>query len=136
MTFKGAELSYPVHEKEMLAIIHALQKWQADLVGSPFMIFTDHKTLENFDIQPDLSQHQACWMEFMSQFDVRIMYIKGGENTVADALFRLPVNPCTSRKSAILSAKAPYEFCPDNDEENSITILPATHACLSLLHMH
>ena len=86
MTFKGAELNYPVYEKEMLAIICALQKWRADLVCSLFMIFTDHKTLENFDTQPDLSQHQACWMEFMSQFDARIMYIKGGENTVADAL--------------------------------------------------
>ena len=27
MTFKGAELNYPVHEKELLAIIRALKKW-------------------------------------------------------------------------------------------------------------
>lgn len=27
MTFKGAKLNYPVHEKEMLAIIQALHKW-------------------------------------------------------------------------------------------------------------
>ena len=27
MTFKGAKLNYPVHEKEMLAIIRALKKW-------------------------------------------------------------------------------------------------------------
>ena len=45
MTFKGAELNYPVHEKEMLAIIRALWKWRADLVGLPFTIFTDHKHL-------------------------------------------------------------------------------------------
>jgi len=30
MTFKGAELNYPVHKKEMLAIIHALKKWHSD----------------------------------------------------------------------------------------------------------
>ena len=36
MTFKGAELNYPVHEKEMLMIIYALQKWHSDLVGVPF----------------------------------------------------------------------------------------------------
>lgn len=132
MTFKGAELNYPVHEKEMLAIIRALRKWRADLVGSPFTIFTDHKTLENFDTQPDLSRRQARWMEFMSQFDARIVYIKGGENTVADALSRLPVNLCTSSESAVLSARSPYGFCPDDDEENSVTVnavLPATHAC-------
>jgi hypothetical protein len=55
MTFKGTELNYPVHEKEMLAIIRALQKWHSDLVGVPFTIDTDHKTLENFDVQRDLS---------------------------------------------------------------------------------
>ena len=35
-TFKDAELNYPVHEKELLAVIRALKKWRADLVGSPF----------------------------------------------------------------------------------------------------
>ena len=27
MTFKGAELDYPVHEKELLVVICALRKW-------------------------------------------------------------------------------------------------------------
>jgi RNase H-like domain found in reverse transcriptase len=48
MTFKGTELNYPVHEKEMLAIIRA---WRSDLIGVPFLIYTDHKTLENFHQQ-------------------------------------------------------------------------------------
>lgn len=62
--FKGAELNYPVHKKELLAIIWALKKWWSDLIGSPFFMFTDHKTLENFHIQRDLSHRQARWMEF------------------------------------------------------------------------
>jgi len=55
MTFKNTELNYPVHEKELLAIICALKKWCVDLLGSPFFIYTDHKTLENFNVQKDLS---------------------------------------------------------------------------------
>jgi hypothetical protein len=51
MTFKGAELNYPVHEKEMLAIVRALRKWRSDLIGVPFLIYTNHKTLENFHQQ-------------------------------------------------------------------------------------
>ena len=101
MTFKGAELNYPVHEKEMLAIIQALHKWQADLVSSSFTIFTDHKTLKNFDTQPDLSCQQACWMEFMSQFYTKIVYIKGEENNIADALSCLLVKISASSKAAI-----------------------------------
>ena len=62
MTFKGAELNYPVHEKELLAVIRALKKWRVDLLGSPFLIYTDHKMLENFHSQKDLSRRQARWM--------------------------------------------------------------------------
>jgi hypothetical protein len=86
MSFKGAELNYPVHEKEMLAIIRALKKWRVDLVSSEFTVYTDHHTLENFNTQKDLSHCQARWMEFMSQYDCKILYIKGEDNCVANAL--------------------------------------------------
>lgn len=95
MTFKGSELNYPVHEKELLAIIRALKKWQIDLLGSPFFVYTDHKTLENFNTQKDLSRRQARWMELMSQYDAKIMYIEGDDNSVADALSRLPCEEAT-----------------------------------------
>ena len=105
MMFKGVELNYPVHEKEMLAIIRALQRWCSDLIGVPFMVYTDHKTLENFDCQCDLSQRQSRWMEFMSQYDCKIVYVKGEENCAADALSQ------TSFKAEEL-ASIPY--LPDN----------------------
>lgn len=116
MTFKGAELNYPMHEKEMLAIIRALKKWQSDLFSCSFTIFTDHKTLENFDSQPDLSHRQACWMEFMSQFNVKIVYIKGDNNTVADALSHLPTTSVTDSTAMIDAAQTPHEYCPDDDD--------------------
>ena len=87
-----AEKNYPVHEKELLAIIRALKKWQADLLGTHFIIYTDHRTLENFDTQKDLSRRQLRWQEFMLQYDITITYIHGEDNTVADALSRLPPN--------------------------------------------
>lgn len=52
---KLAQLHYPTHKKELLAIIRTLTKWQVDLLGSPIVIYTDHRTLENFDNQRDLS---------------------------------------------------------------------------------
>ena len=82
-SFKGAELNYPVHEKELLAIIKALSKWCTDLLGNRFEIWTDHKTLIHFENQRDLSRQQARWMEFLSQYDASINYIPGDENCVA-----------------------------------------------------
>jgi hypothetical protein len=87
---RGAELHYPVHEQEMLAIIRALKKWRSDLLGSHFTIYTDHQTLQNFELQKELSKRQARWMEYMSQYDCSIQYINGADNCVADALSRLP----------------------------------------------
>ena len=112
MTFKGAELNYPVHEKELLAIIRALKKWRIDLLGSPFFIYTDHKTLKNFNTQKDLSRRQARWMELMSQYDAKIVYITGDDNSVADALSRLPCEETTD--TAERSAQHPYNYC-DNE---------------------
>jgi hypothetical protein len=90
MALKSAQLNYPVHEKELLAVIRTLQKWCSDLLGAPITIYTDHWTLENFDHQKDLSWRQARWQEFLSQYDYQIVYILGEANCVADALSRLP----------------------------------------------
>ena len=82
MQLKGAEKNYSVHEKELLAIVRALKKWQADLLGSPIYVYTDHRTVENFDTQRDLSRRQLCWQELMSQYNMEIVYIWGEESTV------------------------------------------------------
>jgi RNase H-like domain found in reverse transcriptase/Reverse transcriptase (RNA-dependent DNA polymerase) len=47
---KSVEKNYPVYEKELLVIIRALRKWRADLLGTHFFVYTDHKTLENFNV--------------------------------------------------------------------------------------
>ena len=48
--FSGPELNYNVHNKELLAIVDAFEKWQAYLEGSrhPIMIYSDHKNLSYF----------------------------------------------------------------------------------------
>lgn len=90
MQMAPAELNYPVHEKELLAIVRALKKWRLDLLGVPFTVYTDHQTLQNFTKQRDLSRRQARWQEFLGQYDYDTVYIPGEENTAADALSRLP----------------------------------------------
>lgn len=106
-----AEQNYPVHEKELLAIVHALKKWRSELLGIPFLIKTDHRTLEKFMTQRDLSHRQVRWQEELSQYEFEIQYIPGDTNTVADALSR--------RAHADL---------PESDLINSSTIIATTLA--------
>ena len=48
--------------------------------------------LMNFNTQCDLSRCQSHWQEFLSQYKMKIIYIKGKDNSVADALSWLPEN--------------------------------------------
>lgn len=82
----AAEKNYPVHEKELLAIIKALKKWRTSLLGYEFEVHTDHYTLQYFQTQKDLSCRQVCWSEFLADFELKIKYIQGEDNTAADAL--------------------------------------------------
>lgn len=46
----GAEVNYPIHDKEMLSIVSCLREWHPELmsVSRPFTIITDHKNLSYF----------------------------------------------------------------------------------------
>jgi hypothetical protein len=107
-TLKDAELNYPVHEKELLAVIRAIKKWKYDLVGCPFYVYTDHKTLLNFFSQKDLSRRQARWMEELSIYNCKFVYVKGQDNTMADALSRYPTSSTASDIFAQSTAQHPH----------------------------
>ena len=49
-SFSNTERNYQIHDKEMLAIMHALEEWRHFLEGSnqKFEIHTDHKNLSYF----------------------------------------------------------------------------------------
>ena len=85
----AAQLNYPVHEKEALAIVHALDQWSLYLRdGRPFTIITDHASLRYLDTQPNLSRRQTRWMEKLTEYNYTITYRPGKENVAADALSR------------------------------------------------
>jgi len=74
---RGAEMHYPTHELELLAIIHALQTWKIYLGGQQFVVYTDHHSLTYLQTQPVLSKRQARWVEFLQEFDFKIIYQPG-----------------------------------------------------------
>ena len=57
-------------------------------MGRKFELRTDHHGLKYLFDQPNLNARQARWLELISEFDFDIVYVKGKENHVADALSR------------------------------------------------
>lgn len=86
------EMNYPVHELELLAIVYCLKKWKIYVEGREITVKTDHASLKHLRTQKNLSRRMARWMEFLDPLNLKITYIKGGNNIVADGLSRLAVN--------------------------------------------
>lgn len=86
--FTAAQHNYRVHELETLAILEALLKWEDKLIGYRIHVITDHKALEFFKTQANLTGRQMRWTDYLSRFDFDITYIKGENNKVADCLSR------------------------------------------------
>lgn len=85
---KGKNLLKPIYEKEMLAILHALKQWRPYLLGRHFKVKTDHDSLKYFLEQRLSSEEQQKWVTKMLGYDFEIIYKKGKQNVVADALSR------------------------------------------------
>ena len=84
----GASLRYPTYDKELYALVRALETWQHYLWPKEFVIHTDHESLKHLKGQGKLNKRHARWMEFVESFPYVIRYKQGKENIVADALSR------------------------------------------------
>lgn len=84
------ERNYEIHDKEMLAIIRALEEWRHFLEGGqhPVEIWTDHKNLEYFRSAKKLNRRQARWSLFLSRFDFHLHHRPGYSMGKPDALSR------------------------------------------------
>jgi hypothetical protein len=70
-------LGKSTYEKEMLAILHAVDLWHPYLLGKHFQIKTDHHSLKYFLEQIISSLEQQKWVTKMFGYDYEIIYKKG-----------------------------------------------------------
>jgi len=89
-SLSSVERNYEIHDKEMLAIIHALEEWKHFLEGAthPVEIWTDHKNLEYFMTAKKLNRRQVCWSLHLARFDFLLHHRLGRTMGKPDALSR------------------------------------------------
>ncbi|KAF8697496.1 Reverse transcriptase (RNA-dependent DNA polymerase), partial [Rhizoctonia solani] len=89
-SFSGAEANYDTHNKELLAIIKALEEWRIFLEATdkPVQVFTDHRNLEYWMQARTFNRRHARWCIFLSDFNFEIHYRPGKQSGKPDALSR------------------------------------------------
>ena len=90
-TMQPTETRYDVHDKELLAIVKALNEWQQylpNLAGAPTLVISDHQNLQYFTTARQVKPRQLRWKEFLSGFNIKILYRPGKSSTKPDALSR------------------------------------------------
>ena len=114
-----------VNEKEVLALVFAVQKWEQYLMGAHFIIRTDQKSLK-WPLQQKISTpFQQFWLSKLMGFDYEIQYKNGKENLAADALSRVQVSEllimAISVVTSDLESKIHASYLLDSDMMGKIT---------------
>ena len=91
-TFSETEQNYKIYDRELLAIIRALEEWRHYIQGSGHttIIYSDHQNLTYFQSAQKLNRRQARWSLYLSEFDVKLIHQPGSKMLQSDALSRQP----------------------------------------------
>ncbi len=83
-----AEKNYNAHDKELAGMIFGFKCGRQYFLGAqhPIRVHTDHKNLQYFKEPQKITGRQACWMEFLQDFDYHIEHIPGMMNMIVDLL--------------------------------------------------
>ena len=84
------ERNYEIYNKELLAIVKALDKWWQYLLDAvkKFKVWTDHENPKYFKEPHKLNGQQARWYLKLQDYNFTLQHIPRKTNTKADILFR------------------------------------------------
>lgn len=89
-----AEKKYSTTEREVLALVEGITKFQPYLFGRKFTVITDHSSLRWLMMNvKDATGRLARWSLLLQQYNFEIVHRPGKEHSNADSISRRPYRP-------------------------------------------
>ncbi|UYV69379.1 K02A2.6-like [Cordylochernes scorpioides] len=87
---RSYERNYTISELECLAIVECVDKFRVYLLGTRFVIYSDHHALQWLKTIKDPAGRLFRWSLRLSAYDYEVKYLKGSRQYEADLLSRNP----------------------------------------------
>ncbi|CAI7912114.1 unnamed protein product [Closterium sp. NIES-53] len=79
--------NYPIHDREMLAIVHEFKVWRCYLTGADVTVRSDHKSLQYLRAQPHLNPRQIRWLDYLDYTLLRELLLQEAHDGVTSGHF-------------------------------------------------
>ena len=89
VTLNSSQQKWSTYSKEAYALLLAVRTWHVYLVGTDFILNSDHNPLVHIQNTKDPRRKFARWISELEEYSYSIQYLPGNLNTKADALSRL-----------------------------------------------
>lgn len=120
-TLNETEQNYATNEKELLAIVWALQKLRNFLYGiADLTIYSDHQSLKYSISEKNPNSKLKRWKNLIEEFGAKMEYKPGNQNVVADALSRVNISIDKINSSSLSSSDHSVQSSP-------VEPIPKTH---------
>ncbi|XP_023745769.1 uncharacterized protein LOC111893924 [Lactuca sativa] len=85
-TLENAQSNYSTIEKELMAIVFALEKFRQYLLGTKVIVYSDHATLKYLMSKKGAKPRLIRWILLLQEFDLEIRDKNGCKNLVVNYL--------------------------------------------------
>ena len=98
-----SESLYPIQEKETLAVVRTASHFRHILLGSPIILRTDNRNL--LSKKTTANKRTSRWLLILQEYEIRIEFLKGNSNFVADFLSRTNLISCKENSKKLWDLK-------------------------------
>jgi hypothetical protein len=118
-TFTPTERNYDIYERELLAVLKALQQWRPHVAATeiPVIVLMDHANLTFWKNPKTVNRRVARWFNILQDYNLQIKHVPGKLHAAANMLSRPPMSDKGENDNWDLTLLSPHLFIRTINEQ-------------------